>query len=956
MSEGGAAAVAWKAAWIWGPEERRPVNERIRFRRTFVWDGTEPARAELRVSADSRYRVWVNGEEIGGGPIRSTPGHWYYDAFDIRPSLRPGRNAIAVEVWHFGHSNYQYIEAEAGMIAQLDWEAGGRRGSIASGADWTWKRADAYERNTVKRNVNLGWMEMYDATREDEGWTTVGYDDRAWEAAVVVAPADGGAWGPLRARPIEPLAEVVLPPVAVTAIREVAPACQVVSVNMRDNFFPGERDANSRVFSGFLATALRTSAPLTRGTLTFAHTPWNGVQGRFKIGDAWLNAGDPIELPAGDHLFLMEIGAVHNDVISHMEWQLDPMPAFVHPLRADAPSPFATMGPFEAAQPRADGRTRIFGGVEKWTGLNPDLPQLAAVRECRTPAELAAFRDSLQDVPAERVMTNHMIYSLMQRKKELRRLPVDAAAERALYGRGTPGRLPSPTEGGDIEIILDFGKVYVGSLELELSAPEGTIVDAYGFEYIRPDESIYYTSGCNNAFRYRCRSGRQRFRSGTRMGLRYVMLTVRRPAGPVELFDVRLRQSSYPVTQANAFRCSDPLLNDIFEISRHTAHMCMEDTFVDCPTYEQVFWVGDCRISALVGYRAFGAYELARHCLEMVPRGRDQSPLLPALLPTDWQAAIPMWTFSWLIACKEYVDYSGDLDFAAGIYPEAAATLETYRGFLNDKGLLDTASWHLLDWAPLQLPSPGVVTAHQALLAYCHRLGAELAAAAGEPEASAALAAWESRLRAALRAELYDPEAKEYVDGLHRDGRFAATRSLQTHLLLYLTDCLSETEDAALVQALVEPPAHWQKIGTPFFNFYLFEALERLGRPELILERIREDWGRMLRHGATTTWETFGEPRSQAHAWSAGPAYMLPHLLLGVERTAPGFKRVRIAPPKTDLTWAKGFVPTPFGRIDCSWSREGERPAMRVEVPAAIDVDADEAVRNGEWSIEIVRL
>jgi len=951
---GEGAAMVWNAAsWIWGPEERQPVNERIRFRRTFEWDGGEPDLAELKISADSRYRLWVNGEEIGTGPIRSTPGHWYFDTYDIRPQLRRGRNAIAVEVWHYGHSNYQYIEGEAGLIAELAWTDRTSAGTIGTDAAWLWKRAAAYERNTVKRNVNLGWMEIYDAAAEEDGdWTTAAFDDAAWSVSAVVAAADAGPWGELRRRPIETLAEAVLRPVHVTAIREVVPTCKVVSVNMRENFFPGERDANSRVFSGFLASMLRTVAPVTRGTISFAHTPWNGVQGRFRIGESWYAAGDDIDLPPGDHLFLMEIGAVHNDVITHIELRLTPEPTFVHPFSPEEAASFVTFGPFQAMQPKADGHTLIFGGVEKRTGLDPDLPQLAAVRGCDTAEALSAFRGWGKDVPPEAVMVDHMIYSLMLRKETLRRLPVTPAAERLLHGAAAT--LPAPSEGGDIELILDFGKVYVGVLELELSAPEGTVIDAYGFEYIRPDETIYYTSGCNNAFRYRARSGRQRYRAWSRMGLRYLMLTVRQPSGPVALHGVQLRQTSYPVTQ-NAFRCSDPLLNDIFEISRHTAHMCMEDTFVDCPTYEQVFWVGDCRISALVSYRAFGAYELARHCLTMVPRGRGQSPLLPALLPTDWQAAIPMWTFSWLIACKEYVDYSGDTDFLLEIWPHIAQTLETYRSFLNNRGLLDTASWNLLDWAPLQLPSAGVVTAQQALLAYCHRLAAELAEALGAREEAIELTAWHERLRRALRDELYDAQAKEYVDGVFRDGRVSPTRSIQTHLLLYLTGCLSEREDASLIASLLNPPAHWERIGTPFFSFYLFEALERLGRPDLILQRIREDWGRMLRHGATTTWETFGEPRSQAHAWSAGPAYMLPHLLLGIERTAPGFAGIRIAPPETELAWARGFVPTPYGRIDCAWSREGERATMRVEVPAGIEV-SPEGLDRPDWDIEIVRL
>jgi hypothetical protein len=45
-----------------------------------------PPRAPLRRSADSRYVFWVNGAEVGRGPIRSQPRRLRYDEYDIAPS------------------------------------------------------------------------------------------------------------------------------------------------------------------------------------------------------------------------------------------------------------------------------------------------------------------------------------------------------------------------------------------------------------------------------------------------------------------------------------------------------------------------------------------------------------------------------------------------------------------------------------------------------------------------------------------------------------------------------------------------------------------------------------------------------------------------------------------------------------------------------------------------------
>jgi hypothetical protein len=77
---------------------------RAQFRRVFEV-GEVPARAPLRLSADSRYVLWVNGVEVGRGPIRSQPRRLRYDEYDIAEHLRPGRNVLAVLVTYYGHAN-----------------------------------------------------------------------------------------------------------------------------------------------------------------------------------------------------------------------------------------------------------------------------------------------------------------------------------------------------------------------------------------------------------------------------------------------------------------------------------------------------------------------------------------------------------------------------------------------------------------------------------------------------------------------------------------------------------------------------------------------------------------------------------------------------------------------------------------------------------------------------------
>lgn len=80
-----------------------------------------PKAAILHLSADSRYRLWVNGAFIGRGPERSWPSSMAVDARDVTAELRPGPNHIAVQVYSPGHLHFAYVHrAACGMIGWLD--------------------------------------------------------------------------------------------------------------------------------------------------------------------------------------------------------------------------------------------------------------------------------------------------------------------------------------------------------------------------------------------------------------------------------------------------------------------------------------------------------------------------------------------------------------------------------------------------------------------------------------------------------------------------------------------------------------------------------------------------------------------------------------------------------------------------------------------------------------------
>ena len=137
-------ATGTPADFLTGVESSREFS-RCMFRRTFDVE-VLPAEAPTRISADSRYVLWVNGHEVGRGPARSQPYRQRYDSYDLAPYLSAGRNVIAVLVTYYGRpmSFWQPAPAGSNTDAALVFEAQLGDRTLVSDDSWRVQRSDAW--------------------------------------------------------------------------------------------------------------------------------------------------------------------------------------------------------------------------------------------------------------------------------------------------------------------------------------------------------------------------------------------------------------------------------------------------------------------------------------------------------------------------------------------------------------------------------------------------------------------------------------------------------------------------------------------------------------------------------------------------------------------------------------------------------------------------------------------
>jgi len=939
----------WSASWIWSGGEESPRNEWRCFRRRFVAPSAEEGagEAKLHITADSRYVLYVNGAFVGRGPVRSWPKEQFYDTYEIGHLLRPGEpNAIAVLVMHFGLSNFYYLRGRGGLLAEV--EAGGAV-VCGTGPEWRSSRLGAQRPESPRMSCQQGFAEVYDARGWDERWIDTNFADEGWAAADVVGPAGVPPWTSLRKRDIPFLTEEKLYPERVASLACAKPPTFAAVVDLRAQFSPSSMNhANPIGYAGYLATLVELERD---GTVTI------GFPGGVRSDRLWVDGRlctayegvaperyYSVRLAKGEHLIMIDVTTEsHHGWGFHFGIDADAPISVRSPLRADATAddepPVAAVGAFDVIEETPD--------MPKNAKLRRDHPDYVRAAGMATAAELRTLGEWVRPI-GERLVSLHDAFGASVWKTSYERRAVPTPYQNAVLPVPEPA-VVAPFDRGDVELVIDFGKERTGFVGFEIDAPEGTIVDLYGVEFWS-ESYVQHTYELDNTVRYICRSGRQRYESPVRRGFRYLIATIRNASAPVRLHEVYVRQSTYPVANVGAFRCSDALLNDIWDISRHTTLTCMEDTFVDCPAYEQVFWVGDSRNEALVNYYVFGATDIVERCLKLVPGSGDVSPLYLNQVPSGWNSIIPNWTFFWIVACEEFAAHTGRRAFAAELWPAVRRTLDAYSAHVDGDGLLNIRGWNLLDWAPMDQPNEGVVTHQNMFFAKALRKAAELADAAGAPEEGAPYASAADRLEAAIYEKLWDEERRAYIDCVHADGSRSTVFSMQTQVVAYLCG-LAEGERRAIVESyLLQPPEAFVQIGSPFMSFFYYEALRQAGQYRRMLDDMRKHYGQMIEHGATTCWEmypNFAEnranpdmlTRSHCHAWSAAPGYFLGESILGVKRAAPGWTVVDIAPEPSGLTWANGAVPLPGGGVvSVAWAIRDGRMTLKAEAPEGVEL------------------
>jgi alpha-L-rhamnosidase len=402
---------------------------------------------------------------------------------------------------------------------------------------------------------------------------------------------------------------------------------------------------------------------------------------------------------------------------------------------------------------------------------------------------------------------------------------------------------------------------------------------------------------------------------------RYINLTIETKAEPLTIESLNATAVGYPFERRAKFDADAPDLNRILDVGWRTARLCAHETYMDCPYYEQLQYVGDTRVQCLVSLFNSGDARLMRNAIELIDNSRQSEGATMSRYPTRLEQFIPDFSLWWIAMVHDYWRYVDEPGFVRRMLPGVRAVLSFFEGYQKPNGSLGSLPWwRYFDWvpswpngdAPQDADGGSAIFDMHLMMAY--RWAADL----DTSPMGAVYRERERQLRATVQSLYWDDSRNLYADT-------ASKKSYSQHAntLAVLGDVITGPPARDLLlhaladKSLAEPGL--------FFQFYVHQALAKVGEGDSYLDRLGE-WRDMLARGLTTFAEMVDRPggssRSDCHAWSASPNIEIFRTVLGVDSAAPGFRKVVVRPHLGKLSRASGTVPHPKGLIEVNLDRD----------------------------------
>ena len=419
---------------------------------------------------------------------------------------------------------------------------------------------------------------------------------------------------------------------------------------------------------------------------------------------------------------------------------------------------------------------------------------------------------------------------------------------------------------------------------------------------------------------------------------RYIKLLVRTKDDPLVIDDIYGTFTGYPFGQPSKFITDDAGIKKMLEIGWRTARLNAWETYTDCPYYEQLQYIGDTRVQAMITYYNSADDRLPRNAIELIDHSRLTDGVTLSRYPTRSTQIISPFSLWYIGMLHDYWMYRGDDRFIADKLPGARAILRFFSEYQDATGSLKNLPyWTFVDWAngagwfvgspPKGSDGSSAILDLQLLWAY--QWAADMEGRLGLKYYAGLYSRKAAQLKQSIRHKYWSAGK-----GLYADTKEKSSFSQHANALAVLTGMFGTRDLMAVGKRLLADSTLTQC--SIYFKYYLHQALVKAGLGDGDMDWLGV-WRKDMEYGLTTWAEESNVEytRSDCHAWASSPNIEFFRTVLGIDSDAPGFKKVRIEPHLGKLTDVGGEIPHPNGKIAVTYRLAHGQWTIHISLPPA---------------------
>ncbi len=415
----------------------------------------------------------------------------------------------------------------------------------------------------------------------------------------------------------------------------------------------------------------------------------------------------------------------------------------------------------------------------------------------------------------------------------------------------------------------------------------------------------------------------------------------------VTVVSLMYRETGYDSAFSGDFKCDDEFMNTLWQKSLRTLYVTMRDSFMDCPDRERAQWWGDVTSEMIMTMYSMdsNSYLLYQKGVEAMLSHVGSDNVLQTVVPINGDYfELPVQQLAGIVGFMTYYEYTGDAAFIEKVYEASLNYLKLWETGENGLVVHRAGSWDWPDWGK----KADMTAIENAWVYYALSATEQMATLLGKDTDLAFITERKECIAEGYKA-LWTDKGYKSKDVRKPDDRANALAVLAG---------LADEEQYAVIKDVLTTT----KNSSPYMEYYVLEALCKMGEYEAARDRIKDRYEDMVNEDYSTLWEFWNSWQgTMNHAWSGGPLVIMSKHFAGIMPAEAGYEKVSINPQynlyeklSCTVPCVKGLITLSYESTDGKYTVEltlphGVKADLTVPSDAVVTVNSQPYYQNGEY-------